>query len=804
MKKNLQFLVFCFCLTAFNTVIAQVYVNQNATGLNNGSSWNNAYVNLDDALESSSSDDIWVATGTYFPAGGTPTSSFFIDKSVKIYGGFNGTETMLSQRDITANSTILSGDHLGNDTDSLEGLLDTISKQDNSLHVIYIDSLVEVTIDGFRISEGFTSDNPDAELSLRAGGGIFTYSTIHVNNCLLTNNFGRSGACVYVAGIYGGADNSSFENLSVRSNRTSSQSAGIFVGDTKTLTIKNSEFVGNSTVRGALYPLRNDGITISNCSFRENNAGTGNFGGAMFSWNNKNMTIENCEFLSNKAGSGGVMYIDGREDVLPVDNILINNCTFTSNEAISGFGGALNVSESSFTLTNCTFDENRATGGSGGAIYTAGNTSKEAYVLMEGNTITNSFGSFGGACTFYNNGCEYTIKNNTFDSNIAATSGGATINGFGSNVIYENNTFIRNSARFGGAMATQNNGVISLKSCNISENSTSDNAGALNIINHPNFVIDDCKFELNIAEMFGGVISASGDSIIASLVITNTEFSSNTANLQGAALNISNMNTDITSSVFGSNSNNGTGYGGAISVNGTSGNTFVVNIINSTIAENFAQFGAGLAAYTDGAADAEVTINLGNTILSQTDGLNYELEDGTPTIISLGGNYSTDDSTDPFFTSTNDVSDGKDVRFEDELDLNFRLEGNSPALNIGIESIAPTLDIEGSARFGLPDAGAYEYQFVSINETILENNGFLTILQNPIADILNFEIVTPWKGQIQVDVVGLKGSILASQTINKTEENQQFSWNVESLNSGFYFLVVRANNEALISKLVKI
>ncbi|MBN2377599.1 MAG: hypothetical protein JXD22_14460 [Sedimentisphaerales bacterium] len=60
-------------------------------------------------------DEIWVAAGAYYPSakvGGTSDrhKTFQMINGVAIYGGFNGTETSRSQRDVQGNETILSGD----------------------------------------------------------------------------------------------------------------------------------------------------------------------------------------------------------------------------------------------------------------------------------------------------------------------------------------------------------------------------------------------------------------------------------------------------------------------------------------------------------------------------------------------------------------------------------------------------------------------------------------------------------------------------------------------------------------------
>ena len=70
-----------------------------------GGSWANAYPYLQDALAAAvSGDQIWVAEGVYYPdegAGQTDNavlSIFTLKIGVAIYGGFAGTETLLTQR----------------------------------------------------------------------------------------------------------------------------------------------------------------------------------------------------------------------------------------------------------------------------------------------------------------------------------------------------------------------------------------------------------------------------------------------------------------------------------------------------------------------------------------------------------------------------------------------------------------------------------------------------------------------------------------------------------------------------------
>src|SRR5262245_45142459 len=95
-------------LLASTTARAQiVFVDASAGPGGDGSSWSTAFVDLKDGIAKAKLDpsitQIWVAEGTYRPTlSGDRTARFEMLPGVSFYGGFEGTETSLAQRDPAA------------------------------------------------------------------------------------------------------------------------------------------------------------------------------------------------------------------------------------------------------------------------------------------------------------------------------------------------------------------------------------------------------------------------------------------------------------------------------------------------------------------------------------------------------------------------------------------------------------------------------------------------------------------------------------------------------------------------------
>jgi len=140
------------------------YVDASAIGANNGTTWSDAYTDLQSALSSAGAgDQIWVTDGVYSP-GSTSTDSFVLVDGVTMLGGFPSGGGDLSSRDPNpmTNTTELSGEIPPSGTS-------------RNFHVVTGDGLgPETVMDGFRIVGGRASGFD--HLDQNKGAGLFLSS----------------------------------------------------------------------------------------------------------------------------------------------------------------------------------------------------------------------------------------------------------------------------------------------------------------------------------------------------------------------------------------------------------------------------------------------------------------------------------------------------------------------------------------------------------------------------------------------------------------------------------------------------
>ena len=293
------------------------YVRVGASGA--GDSWSDAYPDLQSALADNNCTEIWVAQGTYYPDEGTGqsdddrTSTFTLKSGVAIYGGFDGTEPLRTDRDWENNTTTLSGD-----------IDQTAGDSGNAYHVIVGSSTDSTAIlDGFTITAG----NADAPVIYPAdpnssGGGIYSYNgNASLRNLIFyTNKAVQGGGGLYAGAEYGVTGYSpTLDNVIFNMNTSETFGAGIYVSFVNTPgLIKNTTFKNNTSdyEGGGMFNIASD-PTLENVTFSNNTAagGTGvsyldHRGGAIFNDLGSKPTITNATFSGNSAASkGGAIYI---------------------------------------------------------------------------------------------------------------------------------------------------------------------------------------------------------------------------------------------------------------------------------------------------------------------------------------------------------------------------------------------------------------------------------------------------------------------------------------------------------------
>lgn len=239
------------------------HVNANALGVADGASWVNAYTDLQDALAAAQpQDQIWVAAGVYKPTATTDTTaSFDIPDSVEVYGGFNGTELQIGQRDWETNLTILSGD-IGVEQDSLDNVTNVVSIENGQSEA--------TRVDGFIVEHGFGYNGQNSPREYNTGGGIRVHgaspvlanliirynaamyggglsirsnSYPHVSNVELHHNFAKWGSGVWVGDISKSTEKTV---LLEEINSHDQLSQGAYFKDAYSYNLKNSQFRNNS------------------------------------------------------------------------------------------------------------------------------------------------------------------------------------------------------------------------------------------------------------------------------------------------------------------------------------------------------------------------------------------------------------------------------------------------------------------------------------------------------------------------------------------------------------------------------
>lgn len=291
-----------------NCIPTVYYVDANATGVNDGSSWTDAFTNVEDALALTNLNDaVWVAKGTYTLVDkNTPIA--VSTNEVDIIGGFAGTEMTLADRDLTAihttNATIFTGDINGDDIDGDF----TSNKTDNAERLFELRTS-NVTFDGIIFENIYdTSQSGGVE----ENGVIFIPNNLNANNLKIKNSIFRSN----------------YSNGYLLKIRKFNQ--GLF--------IENTKFINNTIVNKGLVLVVSDSTNgyiftrWANVLVADNDINLTALDIYREDWNNGStldVVINNSTFINNDYNStyGNTITASGNGSV----NLNINNVIFWQN-----------------------------------------------------------------------------------------------------------------------------------------------------------------------------------------------------------------------------------------------------------------------------------------------------------------------------------------------------------------------------------------------------------------------------------------------------------------------------------------
>jgi len=245
-----------------------IYVDEDANGYNNGTSWDDAYTDLQDGFTGArncgaSVTAIWVAAGTYKPTQLTndQSISFELVEDVGVFGHFGGVgtyETSTSQRDFddANNTTILTGT-----------IGDAYGEQ--VYRVIYGQNIEDAIVDGFTLTgasqDGIYFDDCDGSVvncklkdNDRYGIYCYNYSYPDVHNCLFTDN--SSGGLYITSYCWPEISYCTFDG-----NDTTYD--GVYIGNS-VVVVENSVFEDHTDngIEGS-----NGTLTVTNCDFSGDN-----------------------------------------------------------------------------------------------------------------------------------------------------------------------------------------------------------------------------------------------------------------------------------------------------------------------------------------------------------------------------------------------------------------------------------------------------------------------------------------------------------------------------------------------------
>ena len=410
-----------------------IYVNNRATGHNNGSTWDDAYMSLETALASAESVagqvpcEIWICDNTDEYVAENPGNKLAVGGIISVKGGFAGTETNAAERD-ASKKTKLKGFSISTKQQSCE---------------LYFENIEMIGIDGEN-SGIYTQQNFSDNLSLSLDNVAFSgntqivvngaTATFNMTDCLLQNtDIALDNGSLNVADTtfdaceisgeieYTEIANSTFNGIKLDT-------------DGKTQSFDNCKFIDSDTT--ATMAFKAEETNISGCNF-DDFAGEVNSEYSTFI-KSKTTFAQNTKILVANAGS-----------------LNIEDCTMDTNYIEYGDDGK-NLKASRAVFNNCEI--------SGDIENTEIANSTFNGIKLDNTGETQSFDN----CKFIDSDTTATVAFKAEETNISA----GDFRGFAGDVICEYSTFLKNKTAFAknGKIKVANAGSLDINDCALDTN----------------------------------------------------------------------------------------------------------------------------------------------------------------------------------------------------------------------------------------------------------------------------------------------------------------------------------------------
>ena len=400
------------------------------------------------------------------------------------------------------------------------------------LHDVYNATISESRFDTLRLSSAVVGlDSQFANVSIHSCTFVGQSTGIHLRSTNISIH-----SCDFLGnrhGIYLSHSEVVILDSTFRDNSISGSGSAIYMHQTNSLSVINSNFVRNTASRGgAIYMNRANSLSVINSGFYNNTASSS--GGAIYmgvhsssrsSGSVSTLTIDRCIFANNTGYQGGALYINIYYvywNLYPsrFSNCTVNRSVFVNNKATVSGGVISTVGDVS--IMNSIFGYNTAPQCAVLATRTSSQPRSlqhfESSIFLYNNasnatTEEDDLLNLGGvACA---RDTSFVVHNCTFSHNMAK-DGGGVLHAEDSNVTINSSSFYNNSAGIdGGVLYTYwLASTFVLTGCSFSNNRAGDDGGAIYIgKTRSTLDISRSSFSHNIANDRGGAIIVFGSTI---------------------------------------------------------------------------------------------------------------------------------------------------------------------------------------------------------------------------------------------------------------------------------------------------